>query len=51
MMLCRAGGLRTVGYMDIYLFCIVQKEFIFNKIAEGIVVDMGVYGVLSVCAT
>lgn len=32
--------------MDIYLFCIVQKEFIFIKIAEGIVTEMGVYGVL-----
>lgn len=30
--------------MDIYLFCIVQKEFIFIKIAEGIVIEMEVHG-------
>lgn len=41
MMLCGARG-QSVGYMDIYLFCIVQKEFIFIKIAEGIVIEMGV---------
>lgn len=40
-MLCRVGSLIIVGSLDIYLFCIVQKkEFIFNKIVEGIVVGM-----------
>lgn len=34
--------------MDIYLFCIVQKEFIFIKIAEGIVIEMWIYDVLFV---
>lgn len=36
--------------MDIYLFCIVQKEFIFIKIAEGIVIEFRASGVMSVCA-
>lgn len=35
------------GYMDIYLFCIVQKEFIFIKIAEAIVIEMGIHAVFS----
>lgn len=39
-----------MGSVDIYLFCIVQKEFIFIKIAEGIVIEMGVDGVFSVYA-
>lgn len=34
--------------MDIYLFCIVQKEFIFIKIAKGIVIEMGLHCVLFV---
>lgn len=35
-----SAALRTIASMDIYLSCFVQKEFIFNKTAEGIVVEM-----------